>query len=74
MVRGGYGIFYGGFENSALLTYADFPFQFNLNFPNQMPNAPITFSQRCDRHIESWSDRHSADVGGGRAGWRRVHR
>jgi Carboxypeptidase regulatory-like domain/TonB dependent receptor len=44
VVRGGYGIFYGGFENSALLTYADFPFQFNLNYPNQTPDAPITFA------------------------------
>src|SRR5580700_1006353 len=44
VVRGGYGIFYGGFENSALLTYNDFPFQFNLDYPNQVPNAPITFA------------------------------
>jgi hypothetical protein len=44
VVRGGYGIFYGGFENSALLTYNDFPFQFNLNYPNLTPNAPITFA------------------------------
>jgi hypothetical protein len=44
VVRGGYGIFYGGFENSALLTYNDFPFQFNLSYPNQTPNAPITFA------------------------------
>ncbi len=43
VVRGGYGIFYGGFENSALLTYSDFPFQFNLSYPNLVPNAPITF-------------------------------
>ena len=42
--RGGYGIFFGGFENSALLTYNDFPFQFNLNFPNLVPNAPIIFA------------------------------
>jgi hypothetical protein len=44
VVRGGYGIFYGGFENSALLTYNDFPFQFSLNFPNLTPNAPIIFA------------------------------
>ena len=44
VVRGGYGIFYGGFENSALLTYNDFPFQFNLLYPNLTPNAPITFA------------------------------
>lgn len=44
VARGGYGIFYGGFENSALLTYNDFPFQFNLDYPIQVPNAPITFA------------------------------
>jgi hypothetical protein len=53
VVRGGYGIFYGGFENSALLTYAEFPFQFNLNFPNQVPNAPITFADGAIGTIES---------------------
>ncbi len=44
VVRGGYGIFYGGFENSVVETYVDFPFQFNLNYPYLTPNAPITFS------------------------------
>jgi hypothetical protein len=53
VARGGYGIFYGGFENSALLTYADFPFQFNLSFPNQVPNAPITFADGAIGTIES---------------------
>ena len=53
VARGGYGIFYGGFENSALLTYAEFPFQFNLNFPNQVPNAPITFADGAIGTIES---------------------
>jgi hypothetical protein len=53
VVRGGYGIFYGGFENSALLTYAEFPFQFNLDFPNQVPNAPITFADGAIGTIES---------------------
>ena len=53
VVRGGYGIFYGGFENSALLTYAEFPFQFNLNFPNQVPNAPIVFADGAIGTIES---------------------
>jgi len=33
VVRGGYGIFYGGFENSVVETYNDFPFQFYLEFP-----------------------------------------
>ncbi len=44
VMRGGYGIFYGGFENSVVETYSDFPFQFNLNYPNLVPNAPITFA------------------------------
>ena len=44
VVRGGYGIFYGGFENSVVETYVDFPFQFNLNYPNLTPDAPITFA------------------------------
>ena len=43
VVRGGYGIFYGGFENSVVETYSDFPFQFNLSYPNLVPNAPVTF-------------------------------
>ncbi len=44
VARGGYGIFYGGFENSVVETYSDFPFQFNLTYPNLVPNAPITFA------------------------------
>ncbi len=44
VARGGYGIFYGGFENSVVETYVDFPFQFNLVYPNLVPNAPITFA------------------------------
>lgn len=43
VVRGGYGFFYGGFENSVIETYVDFPFQFRLEYPNLVPNAPITF-------------------------------
>ncbi len=43
VVRGGYGIFYGGFENSVVETYVDFPFQFGLGYPNLVPNAPIIF-------------------------------
>ena len=43
VVRGGYGFFYGGFENSTIETYIDFPFQFTLNYANLVPNAPITF-------------------------------
>ena len=43
IARGGYGIFYGGFENSVVETYIDFPFQYSLSYPNLVPNAPITF-------------------------------
>jgi len=43
VARGGYGIFYGGFENSTIETYVDFPFQYALSYPNLVPNAPITF-------------------------------
>ncbi|MGA2429444.1 MAG: TonB-dependent receptor [Candidatus Acidiferrum sp.] len=53
VVRGGYGIFYGGFENSALLTYNDFPFQFNLNYPNLVPNEPITFANGAIGTLET---------------------
>jgi len=43
VVRGGYGIFYGGFENSVIETYVDFPFQYTLSKSDQVPNAPVTF-------------------------------
>ena len=42
VARGGYGIFYGGFENSVVETYVDFPFQYYLYFTEVVPNAPIT--------------------------------
>jgi len=43
VVRGGYGLFYGGFENSVIETYVDFPFQYTLGQSYQVPNAPVTF-------------------------------
>ncbi len=43
VVRGGYGIFFGGFENSVIETYVDFPFQYTLSKSYQVPNAPVTF-------------------------------
>lgn len=43
VVRGGYGMFYGGFENSVIETYVDFPFQYTLNKSYQVPDAPVTF-------------------------------
>ena len=48
VVRGGYGFFYGGFENSTIETYVDFPFQFTLDYPNLVPNAPVTFPEWFD--------------------------
>ena len=44
VVRGGYGVFFGGFENSVVETYVDFPFQFTQSFNYQVPNSPIKFS------------------------------
>jgi hypothetical protein len=43
VARGGYGFFYGGFENSTIETYVDFPFQFTLNYANLTPAVPIQF-------------------------------
>jgi hypothetical protein len=42
VARGGYGIFYGGFENSVVETYVDFPFQYGLSYGIVVPDAPIT--------------------------------
>ncbi|HXX23206.1 MAG TPA: TonB-dependent receptor [Terriglobia bacterium] len=42
VARGGYGIFYGGFENSVVETYVDFPFQYGLTYGIVVPDAPIT--------------------------------
>jgi hypothetical protein len=44
VARGGFGFFYGGFENSVVETYVDFPFQYSLSYPNLTPNAPIIYS------------------------------
>lgn len=43
VARAGYGIFYGGFENSVVITYIDFPFQFGLGYSDLTPDAPVTF-------------------------------
>ena len=43
VARGGYGIFYGGFENSSQYTFGDFPFQFALSYQSQTPNSPVNF-------------------------------
>jgi hypothetical protein len=43
VARGGFGLFYGGFENSVVETYVDFPFQFSLGYPSLTTAQPITF-------------------------------
>jgi Carboxypeptidase regulatory-like domain/TonB dependent receptor-like, beta-barrel len=43
VMRGGYGIFYGGFENSVVETYTDFPFQFSLDYPALTAAQAVTF-------------------------------
>lgn len=53
VARGGYGIFYGGFENSVVGTYFDFPFQYSLGYGYQVPNAPITFSNGSIATLET---------------------
>lgn len=53
VARGGYGIFYGGFENSAVNTPGDFPFYINLVYPNLVPNAPIRFPNGSIATIET---------------------
>ena len=53
VARGGYGIFYGGFENSTVETYVDFPFQFGLSYSNLTPDAPITYPNGAIGTIET---------------------
>ncbi len=43
VARGGYGLFYGGFENSVIETYVDFPFQFTLFYPASDAAHPVTY-------------------------------
>ncbi len=43
VLRGGYGIFYGGFENSSQYNWGSFPFQFHINYNDVVPNQPIVF-------------------------------
>jgi hypothetical protein len=53
VARGGYGIFYGGFENSVVETYVDFPFQYELGYPLLTPNAPVTYPNGAIGTIET---------------------
>ena len=45
VVRGGWGMFYNGFENRGYSPNIgeNYPFQFQFNFPEPNPNAPVTF-------------------------------
>jgi hypothetical protein len=43
VARGGFGMFYGGFENSTIETYVDFPFQYTLAYTALTAAQPITF-------------------------------
>lgn len=53
VLRGGYGVFYGGFENSVVETYVNFPFQFTLDYPNLVPDAPVTFANGSIATLET---------------------
>jgi len=46
VIRGGWGMFYNGFENRGYSPNIgeNYPFQFQFNFPEPNPNAPITFA------------------------------
>ncbi len=44
VARGGYGMFYGGFENSTIETYVDFPFQYTLTYTALTAAQPITYA------------------------------
>ena len=44
VIRGGYGIFYGGFENSSQYNWGSFPFQYHINYNNVVPNQPIVYA------------------------------
>ena len=46
VIRGGWGMFYNGFENRGYSPNIgeNYPFQFQFNFPEPNPNTPITFA------------------------------
>jgi len=53
VARGGFGMFYGGFENSVVETYVDFPFQYSLSFPELTPAQPVTFANGAIGTLET---------------------
>ena len=61
VARGGYGIFYGGFENSSQYTFGDFPFQFALSYASQTPNSAVNFANGGNSSIETGLSNISVD-------------
>ena len=53
VLRGGYGIFYGGFENSSQYNWGSFPFQYHLDYANTVPNEPIIFPNGAHATLET---------------------
>ena len=53
VVRAGYGIFYGGFENSSQYTFGAFPNQFALTYTNTTPNQPIVYPDGSTGTLEN---------------------
>jgi Carboxypeptidase regulatory-like domain len=53
VIRGGFGLFYGGFENSTIETYVDFPFQYTLNYTALTAATPIAFADGALGTIEN---------------------
>ena len=53
VVRGGYGVFYGGFENSSQYTFGDFPFHYNLAYNILTPDQPIKFPNGSTATLEN---------------------
>ncbi len=52
-LRAGYGIFYGGFENSSQYTFGAFPNQFALTYTNNTPNVPIVYPDGATGTLEN---------------------
>ena len=61
VARGGYGIFYGGFENSSQYTFGDFPFQFALSYASQTPNTAVNFPNGGNSSLETGLTNISVD-------------
>ncbi len=53
VLRGGYGMFYGGFENSSQYNWGSFPFQYHLDYSNTVPNQPIIFPNGANATLET---------------------